>query len=309
MTLLFGRKATVTLTPRQAGNAIVVKEPIRIAFDVTKTVRSQSNKATVDLYNLAQSTRDRLHAAGDVVKIEAGYQGLIELLYEGQVTRGSSGRSVPNFVTTLECGDGDDTFSTQTVEQNFNAGTRVRDVIKRVAGEFTKPIPDPDDAVKFGPPTPSKKKTIPSRIQFRTIDADLSALEVDLADAGFALVLRRAFSVSGNAAEVMDKLARMWRFDWSVQDGVFQLASFGRTIVGESVKLTPKTGLIGSPLKTDYGVKFVALLIPQVRPGVLVRLESSTVTGSFRCETAHYLGDTSGENWVVEGEGRALEGI
>lgn len=308
---LYDRRVTLTLTPRLAGDQLVIPHAgpndLRVAFDILKTVQSQSNKATIDIYNLAQSTRDRLHTAGDVLTIEAGYVDLVEQLYEGQITKGSSGRSGADFVTTLECGDGDDTFSTQTVEQNFRAGERVRDVIKRVAAEFTKPIPDPDDAVKFGPPPPkNKKKTIPSRIQFRSIDADLSALEVDLLDAGFSIVLRRAFSVAGNAAEVMDKLARMWRFDWSVQDGVFQLASYGRALVGESVRLTPETGLLGSPLKTDDGCQFVALLIPQIRPGVLVTIESATLTGSFRCESVRYLGDTHGDNWIVEGEARSL---
>lgn len=310
MSDLYDRRAAVTVIPRKAGEEIRI-EGLRIAFDVRKMIKGDSNKATIELYNLASATRDRLHALGDVVRIQAGYEGLVEDLYEGEISHASSGRSGAEFVTTLECGDGDETFSTQSVEQKFSAGERVRDVIKLVAGAFTKPTPAVDDIVRFGPsPKVPKTPPTPSRIQFRSIDADLAALEVDLLNAGFSIVLRRAFSVAGNAAEVMDKLARMWRFDWSVQDGVFQLVSFGRTLVGESVLLSPTTGLIGVPSKTeDGGVHFASLLIPQLRPGVLVTLDSEAVEGSFRCEDVRFLGDTHGENWTAECEARALSQV
>jgi hypothetical protein len=305
MSELFNRRAVVTLIPREAGSELRV-EGLHIAFEVRKTVRAQSNKATVDLYNLAKSTRDRFHAKRDVLRVDAGYRGVFETIYEGEINEASSGRSVPDFVTRIECGDGDEAFQAQSVEQEFPAGTRVRDVIKRVAGAFTQPVPDQESPVLFGP---APKETKPSRIRFRSIDADLAALEVDLSSAGFAIVLRRAFTVSGNAAEVMDRLARMWRFDWSVQDGVFQITSYGRAVVGESILLTPKTGLIGTPLKTEQGVKFAAFLIPQVRPGVLCTIESENVRGSFRVEDARFLGDTEGSDWLVEAEARSLEAV
>jgi hypothetical protein len=309
VSLLYDRRAVVTVVPRQAGEEIRI-EGLRIAFDVAKTISADSNKATLDIYNLAQATRDRLHARGDVIRLEAGYAAVSELLYEGEITKASSGRSGADFSTTIECGDGDATFSTQSVEQFFEAGTRVRDVIKLVAGSFTKATPDREtETVKFGPKAKKpKKKTeeLPPRIRFRDIEADLSALDTDLAEAQISLVLRRAMTVAGNAAEVMDKLARMWRFDWSVQDGVFQLTSFGRALVGESVLISPETGLIGVPLKTEHGVSFSALLIPQLRPGVEVRVESETVEGSFRAETVRFLGDTHGDSWTAEVEARSL---
>lgn len=316
MTELFGRQASVTIEPGPlSGRTEAIKiEGLRIAFEVYKTARSETNKARVDIYNLAKSTRDGIYGnkSMEVMRLSAGYKsdrdaGIVEEIYVGEIIHAESGRSGADFVTTIECGDGDETFSTQSVEQKFGPGTRVRDVIKLVAGAFTKPTPAVDETVVFGP-TPKKPKNppTPSRIEFRAIDADLAALEVDLQTAGFSLVLRRAFSVAGNAQEVMDKLARMWRFDWSVQDGVFQITSYGRALVGESVSLTPKTGLIGSPAKTEDGVRFASLLIPQLRPGVEVHVESETVTGAFRADTVRFLGDTHGENWTAEVEAREM---
>lgn len=308
MSELYNREARLVLVPRQAGEQITV-EGLRIAFDIEKTIKSDSNKATFNIYNLAQQTRDRLRQRGDVIQFTAGYEGLTELLYDGEITEGDSHRDGPDWVTTIECGDGDSTFATQTVKQFFRAGTRVRDVIKLVAGSFTEPTPDREDEdVKFGPQPKKKKekKQIPPRIEFRDIDADLSALDTDLANAGFSLLLRRGFSVNGNAAEVMDKLGKMWRFDWSVQDGVFQLASYGRSLVGEAVLLTPETGLVGPAIKTEHGADAVSLLIPQLRPGVQVNIESENVTGMFRAETVRFIGDTHGDSWHAETETRDL---
>lgn len=316
MTELYNRQCSVTIEPGPLSARIEALriEGLRIAFEVNKTSRSDTNKARIDIYNLAKSTRDGIYGnkSMEIVRLTAGYKGdrdagIVEEIYVGEISHAESARSGADFVTTLECGDGDETFTTQSVEQKFAAGTRVRDVIKLVAGAFTKPTPTVDETVRFGP-TPKKPKNppTPSRIEFRDIDADLSRLDVDLFDAGFSLVLRRAFSVAGNAAEVMDKLARMWRFDWSVQDGVFQLTSYGRALVGESVSLSPTTGLIGVPAKTDDGVRFASLLIPQLRPGVEVHVASETVTGAFRADTVRFLGDTHGENWTAEVEARDM---
>lgn len=313
MTDLFGRRVSVTVDALGA-QRLTITEEMRIAFDITKTVASETNKATIDLYNLAQTTRDRFKK-GDEVVVEAGYAGLVEEIYRGEITRPSSGRSGADFVTTLECGDGAETYAAQSVEQEFAAGTRVRDVIKRVAGEFTKPIPDASGSpVRFGELPKKGQKGVgkfkdekPSRIQFRNIDADLSALDTDLGEAGFSLVLRRAFAVSGNAKEVMDKLGAMWRFDWSVQDGVFQITSYGRPLVGEAVALSPEHGLIGTPAKMEDGsVRMVSLLIPQLRPGIQVQLTSEALSGTYRADVVRFTGDTHAENWTAEVEARAL---
>lgn len=309
MTELFDRRAKLTLVPRQAGDKVSIEIPMRIAFAVEKTIKSDSNKAIFDVYNLAQRTRDRLHERGDVVRFEAGYAGLTELLYEGEVTRASSRRDGADYVTTIQCGDGDATFATQTVQQEFEAGTRVRDVIKLVAGAFTRAAPNrEDESIKFGPQPKVKQqeKEVPPRIAFRDIERDLNALDADLSRQGFALNLRRGMSVSGNAAEVMDKLARMWRFDWSVQDGVFQLASYGRAVVGEAVLLTPATGLIGIPARTEHGALAASLLIPQLRPGIQVNVESENLTGMFRAETVRFTGDTRADDWTAEVDMRDL---
>ena len=280
-------------------------EGLRIAFDVTKTMDGGSNKATIVVTNLSADSRSRV-VKGAVARLRAGYGDELELIYEGEVRRApQSERQGPDFVTTMECGDGVEAFRAQDVKKTFPAGTSVKAVILAVAKRFTEALPDDERMpVHFGKTV--KKKTKASRLSVRTLDADLVVLERSLKEQGFSTVLRRALSVSGSANEVMDSLARLYRFDWSVQDGAIQIVAYGATLIGEAVVLGPETGLLGVPAPTDFGCKFTALLIPRLRPGAAVVIRSDTLSGQFRLETAHLSGDTRADSWTIECEARSL---
>ena len=59
--------------------------------------------------------------------------------------------------------------------------------------------------------------------------------------------------------------------EWSIQDDDFQVIQPGQSTGTERVLLTPKTGLIGSPVKKkDGSIEFTALIQPdlaRIRPG------------------------------------------
>lgn len=308
MSDLFGRRAILEVG-KAGTDGLRIEEAgaeasLRISFEVTKTAQSDSNKAVVQVYNLARASRERF-ARHDIVRLQVGYSGVMELAYEGEVTRARNERVGAEVVSTLECGDGVEAFQAQTIEKTFAAGATVSAVVLAVAKRFETAVPDREaSAVSFAPH--ASRKTKASRLSLRNLPADLAVLERSLKAQGFATVLRRAMSVSGSAREVMDRLARMWRFDWSVQDGAVQVVAYGETLVGQAVLLSPSTGLLAVPIITDIGVRVRALLIPYVRPGSMLQVESDTVTGSFRTETVRLQGDTRGGPWELEAEARSL---
>lgn len=289
------------------GGAGVRVEGLRIAFDVRKSLQSASNKARVQVWNLAEETRGAIRERHDALEIEAGYEGLSELLYAGEILHAAHPRSGPDVVTSLECGDGAESFRSAQLAKTFRRGERVVNVIEAAAKKLTEPIEDePDDPLTWGPrPKPTK----PSRVSLRGADADLTALEADLAAQGISTVLRRPLSVNGSAKDVLDSLGRTYRFDWSVQDGALQVVSYGRALTGEAVSLSPSSGLLGDPTPTEAGVKLVALLIPRIRPGAVLDLDSRAVKGKFRAEHVAFVGDTHSDTWTTEVEARALPGL
>ncbi|MFH0902150.1 MAG: hypothetical protein V2A73_16080 [Pseudomonadota bacterium] len=306
MTQLFGRAALLEVGPSNASGLQVDSrndEGFRIGFDVVKTIQSETNKATVQVYNLSPSSRLRI-AKGHTLMLLAGYAETMELIYEGEVAAVETARQGANYVTTIECGDGTEAFDSQDYKHTFPSGTPVRTVILKVAEQFKSAMPDDTTApVLFGNrPKPTKA----SRLSLRNLKRDLDVLETTLKEQGFSTVLRRQMSVAGNAKDVMNSLASMYRFDWSVQDGTFQIVAYGQAIVGEATYLTEDTGLIGIPSLTEKGCKLTALIQPKIRPGALITVESAAVEGLFRVEYAHFTGDTHGGQWLVEVEASAL---
>lgn len=278
------------------------KEGLRIAFDVEKTIHSSANTARIQVYNLSEANRSRA-SKGAVVRLSAGYGDLLELLYEGDVERADTSRSGADIMTTLECGDGSPVFAAQTINKTFPAGTPTMDVVLAVAKKFTESYPDyAKNPVKFDR-DPKKKKA--SRLSVKGLERDLSRLKSSLEAQGFATVLRKPLSVSGNGREVMDELARMWRFFWSVQDGSIQVVAYGNS-TQESVLLSKETGLLDVPSPTEYGVKTRSLIVPRLRPGGALTVKSATVNGQFRVETVKVSGDTRGGDWTTECEARSL---
>ena len=281
-------------------------EGLRVAFDVQKTIQSDVNKARIQIYNLSADSRPRI-GKGDVVRLRVGYASTpLELAYEGEVTRVVSDRSGPSIITTIEAGDGVETFKAQDAKATFPAGTKVRAVIEAVAKKFTESIRDEVRTPVFYGKAPPKKK--PSRLSTRNLDRDLAALESSLVAQGFATTLRRSLSVAGNAREAMDALGRQWRFMWSVQDGALQIVAYGATLVGEAILLSPESGLLGIPAPLDFGVKLTSRIIPGLRPGTAIVLRASTLSGKYIAESVHFTGDTRGQEWTAEIEARNMEG-
>lgn len=311
MTELFHRRAIVDVGPG-GGEGLHIdslgpsgeawSEGMQIAFDVQKTIQSDANRAVVKLYNLERDSQARIEAGG-VLRLSVGYGAGVELAYEGDVTRVQTERSGADMITTVECGDGVETFKAQEIKRTFPAGASVKKVVEAVARQFLENIPDPArNPVVFGKPLPAQK---PSRLSIATLDRDLAVLERSLKDQGFATVLRRPMSVSGNARDVMDRMAVMWRFDWSVQDGAIQVIAYGASTAGVALVVSAESGLINTPVQTLTGVKLQTLILPQLRPGATIELVSERLLGTYRTETVRLDGDTRGASWYADVEARS----
>jgi len=104
----------------------------------------------------------------------------------------------------------------------------------------------------------------------------------------------------------MDRVCASYGLEWSVQDGALQILERGTAIDGKTVvKLTPETGLKGSPSVDSKGVlQFECLLNPLLKPGCVVVVESMFVRGGFRLTDVKHEGDTSGGDWKTTAHGK-----
>lgn len=124
---------------------------LRITFNVTKTFSLSTNTASVRIYNLGPTNRNRLTGFGDQLRLFAGYRDQTgpELLFIGYVNKLNHTFAYPEIISTLECGDGERTLNNTTISISFGPKTPVRTVIEEIAArlDFTiaylAPFEDP----------------------------------------------------------------------------------------------------------------------------------------------------------------------
>lgn len=271
MSQLFQRSVRVIV-----GSLLI--EGLRVQFHVKKTTTKEPNTSDLTVYNLSEDHRSVLQNRGTSLLIEAGYVGSTSLLFSGESRYISHTHEGPDWVSKIECGDGERAYRWARVSESFRPGTRLADAFRKVA-EATEL--DVRDAVA-------------------TVESLLPAEQFS-----------RGYQAHGRATEHLDALLRGRGLEWSIQDGQLQVLAEG-TAKNTAVLLSPTTGLVGSPAfsSPEHGsksgkkkaqvLKVRSLLQPSIRPGGTIRVESASIQGQFRVQSVTHSGDTHGGDWYSD---------
>lgn len=256
---------------------------LRIAFEIERTLGARPGKANVRLWNLTRSHQTELEQAADgQLVVEAGYESArgLETIFSGRVQRGRGNggrrtgteREGQDAVTAVEGTDGGIEMRERRVSQSFGPGVAVSTVARACA-----------DALGVG---------------VGNLEAALARLDSPTLPGGTVL--------TGQAARELTRLLASWDLRWTVQSGALQVLPRGGSLATQAVRLTPETGLVGSPEIGSRGrCRVVALLTPDLWPGRGVLLESARARGRFVCRSVTYSGDTHGNDWHATAELRA----
>jgi len=280
-TLLFQRNARVTITeiPNILDNKAKIIDQLFIKFNVVKSTKSETNKGRIAIYNLSEASRNFIDArkpvsVRPVIKLEVGYQGEYQLLFVGDIKRTNSEKRGPDWVTTIEAEDGDELLHRSNFARNFKAGTSegqiVQDILKEVG------------------------------LLSNNIKAELT---------GDGENIKHSVTLDGAIFSLMDQYISNMEKEWSVQDGAVQITVPGAVIDAPTIDLSEKTGLIGSPIKTDKGIKLKALIQAGFQPGRGINVTSRLMPkGAFyRIEQTTFNGETRGPQWMATIEASKTE--
>jgi hypothetical protein len=275
MPQLFRRETSLTVgTLRFTG--------LDLRFQVSKSLDREPNTAEIAVFNLSQSSRQQVEETEDQrVELRAGYveDDGSAVIFAGDLRKASSTRDGADIVTVIEAGDGERAYRRGRVSRSFGAGTSLRSVIEGVGASLGLGI------------------------------GNLSEVAAGAGFEGLGQVFSEGVVVSGSSREELSGLLDSAGIEWSVQDGNLQLLERGQALATTAVRLSPETGLIGSPSIDSEGLmKARALLIPDVFPGRKVEIVSEFVSGFYRVTKASYTGDTASTEWYVDIEGRAPSG-
>lgn len=262
MTQLFRRAWNVTI-----GDVVV--SDLAMAFQVKKTLKKEPNTAEIAIYNLSDENRKKLTESTKYpLRIEAGYIGGISQIYLGEVRSAFTTIEGPDYVTRMSSGDGEKAH-------------RVR------------------LSVPIGPKT---NASVALRAIAKTLGVgagNSESMAAALAKRGIVLYPRGTV-LSGNAAQNLTDFCRSAGLEWSIQDGALQILDKGAALDSRPIVLAPDSGLIGSP-SSDADGKITAkcFMIPGLRPGMRVQMDSLQVKGLFRIVQAEYAGETHGSEWSI----------
>ncbi|MBP6018803.1 MAG: hypothetical protein KA735_04875 [Burkholderiaceae bacterium] len=256
----FGRRWRLEIGSKTDGIEI---EGLRVAFEITKSIDAKPNLGKIDVWNLNRDNMNRILSGElNLVKLWVGYDTL-RVIYAGDIVKKRVKRDDLDFITLLDCGDGHVDYQNSLMTVTLAAGSTERDALEAAAKTM--------------------KNTRPGAI-----------------DLPNARALPRARVLTGNARNVLGRVAANNNADWSVQDGELVMIPADKVLPGEAVFLSQETGMIGSPEATDNGLELACLCNPELRVGGLVRVESilEYFNGDYKIVHLQHAGDGIGGDWL-----------
>jgi hypothetical protein len=246
-------------------------ELLRVTFKVEASLAKAVNTAAISVYNLAETTRAKVAVKGIATTLEAGYSGRSSQIFGGKLEAGKSAREGVDWVTSFQSTDGGQQLRAARINLSFKKVSATQ-AFERVAGTLGLGLGNAVEKMRQG-----------------NIRGALEQFE-------------NGIVLSGPSQRELDRLARTFGYDWSVQNGQLQLLGPTDAIEpGDAIVLNSDTGMIGSPESGEKGIVEVrSLLIPQLTPGRVVVLEARRLSGNYRVEKVTFQGDTRGKDWYAD---------
>ncbi len=239
---LFGRRYRITVSDNQ-GNALDISK-LHCLFDITKTIQMEPNLSIITVYNLNVKTENAIIASGKRVTVEAGYEGSqFGLIFDGDIIQCINSRD-DGTTCKLEiiALDSDRAINFDIVNFSIVRGQTQRDIVNHMSNTASNPI------------------------NLGSISESLNGQK-----------LSRGKVVFGKASDYYRQIAKSNDLQFYMDDGSLNLISMGDLPEGEIFDLSPKSGLVGTPEQSDYGISGKCLLNPQIKLNSLIHVDNSLV--------------------------------
>lgn len=113
------------------GDIVFDYDELDVEFEVKCTDDNKSDLATIKLYNLSDTTLQKLKLNQDV-SIDAGYRDLHGVIFNGIVESISTSRDENDFITTIEATPNNRAYANTIINRQFKAGIKASEVIKQI---------------------------------------------------------------------------------------------------------------------------------------------------------------------------------
>lgn len=285
MSLLFDRVWRVVVAANLGAiRAGLQVDKHRCYWRVEKTHKPEPNKGELKIWNLSRQQRAQIEemrpkigsTTGIPVLIEGGYKSTgLSQIFLGDLRTAWSERVGPDWITTIESGDGEQAIKNAQLDVAYGPRTSPEVALRAIV-----------KALGVG-------------------DGNVAKTMAKLRATGVANLFEHRIPISGSAADHLTNFTRSAGLEWSIQDGALQITDRGRALDGFAVRLNSTSGLVESPTVDPKGVLTARMFLqPSIRVGALLVLDSLTVQGNWRIERAAWECDTHGRPWYVTVEAK-----
>ena len=264
---------------------------LRISFTVEKSLVGYPNKAQMQVYNLSQTSREQIEQEGARVELYAGYEnGDVPLLFSGNIINVIHKKIGPDWISEIYALDSATALNTATINTTIPEGSTARD--------YYNTLIDNVEGITQGL-TEGLTRCLNNRES----------------------LLRKAIRC-GSIKKFLQELAEQCGFEYSVNEGVIETTEKGKPLTDiPPFIINQKSGMVGSPERTDVGVTVKNLLLPNLKLGRRIKIQSITEQlnvgnlyfrkvseirnpGVYRIDKLIHTGDTHDNPWYTEITGR-----
>jgi hypothetical protein len=271
---LFNRQYSVTIGAPTTYTIPLAAPPVqslksyttlRTTFDIDKNSAGSANTSKIELYGLSTQSR-QLIKKGWVVILTAGYEGIQNTIFEGNVVNVYSKRSEQDIITTMECMDGGSSLTYGIIAKPYPAGTPLTQMLSDLA------------------------KAMNLTIGF------IGGIPQVTYDRGTTLF--------GSVKDNLNTLLKPLGMKWYIQNGKLYVLPLVSVINPTAIVVSVETGMIGVPSDNNQFIQFTSLLNPGLMPSTYVKLisENTDLNGFYSIRRSHFEGDSHESKWQVSCE-------
>lgn len=279
---LFGRKWRIQIRD-------LLVSDLRCVFHIKKTKAAKPNTCELVIYNLSPSQRMEIQGPvkrdptekplekflvearpANFVRIEAGYESKMSQLYFGEVLDGHTEYEKTEVKTRVSSGDGETDMAKRRINVPVGPGTTPSQAISMLAA-----------ALGVG-------------------EGNLSNVKTVLDTSSIAKIFETGSVFTGSAWDELQAIARAGNLEISIQDGKLMCLNRGKALAKTAFLLNAWSGLIGTPSVDKHGtVSLKTNMLPDITPGVPIKLDAKSLKGGYVVDECEYVGDTHGPDWYI----------
>jgi hypothetical protein len=256
-----------------AGNKLASQQPqsgtdqpgielgaLRVNFTVNAMDADVPPTAQIRVFNLAQSTVQKIQKEFQSVTLQAGYEtGNFGVIFQGTIIRIRKGRKdhIDSFVDIM-ASNLDAIYNFGFVNKTLKAGASYKDQVNGI-----------QQAVNNSAVAQGSAGATQQGLQYGNIPDSF----------GTGGTLPRGKVLFGLAREKLNNVADSTGSVWSIgPDGKVNFHALTGYLPGEAVVINAQTGMVDVPVATTQGIEVSCLLNPKIKPGTRIKLNNADIT-------------------------------